>query len=211
MRPSRWASSSRAKGAASTGARRRPRCRPHGAWRYAARSVSPRLIVSFNTPLPNYAWKAFPAVFCGNAAVLKPSEHTPRPPRSSPSSATSFFRRACSTSCTGSAPRQGPPLVEHADVDLVSFTGSAETGRWIAERARAPAREGRASSSAGRTRWSSATTPISIVPSSGRSRRRSPMRASAVPRRVASSCSIRSTTSSENGSWQERAPTRRAR
>src|ERR1043165_69059 len=35
------------------------------------------LIVSFNTPLPNYAWKAFPAVYCGNAAVLKPSEHTP--------------------------------------------------------------------------------------------------------------------------------------
>src|SRR5437667_10663600 len=35
------------------------------------------LIVSFNTPLPNYAWKAFPAAFCGNAAVLKPSEHTP--------------------------------------------------------------------------------------------------------------------------------------
>src|SRR5262245_1642890 len=35
------------------------------------------LIVSFNTPLPNYAWKAFPAVFRGNTAVLKPSEHTP--------------------------------------------------------------------------------------------------------------------------------------
>ena len=35
------------------------------------------LIVSFNTPLPNYAWKVFPAIFCGNAAVLKPSEHTP--------------------------------------------------------------------------------------------------------------------------------------
>ena len=35
------------------------------------------LIVSFNTPLPNYAWKVFPAVLCGNAAVLKPSEYTP--------------------------------------------------------------------------------------------------------------------------------------
>ena len=29
----------------------------------------------------------------------------------------------------------GPPLVEHDDVDLVSFTGSAETGRWINEHA----------------------------------------------------------------------------
>src|SRR5436309_13786951 len=35
------------------------------------------LIVSFNTPLPNYAWKTFPAVLCGNTAVLKPSEYTP--------------------------------------------------------------------------------------------------------------------------------------
>ncbi len=51
------------------------------------------LIVSFNTPLPNYAWKVFPAVFCGNAAVLKPSEHTPL--------SASLF----STSCTGSAAR----------------------------------------------------------------------------------------------------------
>ena len=31
------------------------------------------LIMSFNTPLPNVAWKAFPAIFCGNAAVVKPS------------------------------------------------------------------------------------------------------------------------------------------
>ena len=35
------------------------------------------LVMSFNTPLPNVAWKAFPALFCGNAAVVKPSEHTP--------------------------------------------------------------------------------------------------------------------------------------
>ncbi|HLB03592.1 MAG TPA: aldehyde dehydrogenase family protein, partial [Gaiellaceae bacterium] len=35
------------------------------------------LIMSFNTPLPNVAWKAFPAIFCGNSAVVKPSEHSP--------------------------------------------------------------------------------------------------------------------------------------
>src|SRR5258708_36474866 len=35
------------------------------------------LIASFNTPLPNLAWKIFPALFCGNAAVFKPSEHVP--------------------------------------------------------------------------------------------------------------------------------------
>ena len=93
------------------------------------------LIVSFNTPLPNYAWKVFPAVFCGNAAVLKPSEHTP--------SSAAFFGGLCQdflppgvlNVVQGLGPEVGPPLVESAGVDLVSFTGSAETGRWINERA----------------------------------------------------------------------------
>jgi acyl-CoA reductase-like NAD-dependent aldehyde dehydrogenase len=92
------------------------------------------LIVSFNTPLPNYAWKVFPAVFCGNAAVLKPSEHTP--------ASAAFFGELCNELLPpgvlnvvhGLGPEAGPPLVESAEVDLVSFTGSAETGRWIAER-----------------------------------------------------------------------------
>jgi alpha-ketoglutaric semialdehyde dehydrogenase len=92
------------------------------------------LIVSFNTPLPNYAWKAFPAVFCGNAAVLKPSEHTP--------ASAAFFGELCNeflppgvlNVVQGLGPEAGPPLVESPDVDLVSFTGSAVTGRWIAER-----------------------------------------------------------------------------
>jgi alpha-ketoglutaric semialdehyde dehydrogenase len=93
------------------------------------------LIVSFNTPLPNYAWKAFPAVFCGNAAVLKPSEHTPL--------SAAFFGELCAEVLPpgvlnvvhGLGAEVGPPLVESPDVDLVSFTGSAETGRWINEHA----------------------------------------------------------------------------
>src|SRR2546427_1158896 len=93
------------------------------------------LIVSFNTPLPNYAWKAFPAVFCGNAAVLKPSEHTP--------ASASFFGELCQEFLPpgvlnvvhGLGSEAGPPLVEAPGVDLVSFTGAAETGRWINERA----------------------------------------------------------------------------
>jgi aldehyde dehydrogenase (NAD+) len=93
------------------------------------------LIVSFNTPLPNYAWKAFPAVLCGNTAVLKPSEHTPL--------SAALFGRLCQeflppgvlNVVQGLGPEVGPPLVEHDGVDLVSFTGSASTGRWIHERA----------------------------------------------------------------------------
>src|SRR5439155_9590145 len=93
------------------------------------------LIVSFNTPLPNYAWKTFPAVFSGNAAVLKPSEHTP--------ASAAFFGELCQeflpdgvlNVVQGLGAEAGSPLVESPGVDLVSFTGSAETGRSIQERA----------------------------------------------------------------------------
>jgi aldehyde dehydrogenase (NAD+) len=94
------------------------------------------LITSFNTPLPNVAWKAFPALLCGNAAVAKPSEHTP-------ASAWLFGELAQQTGIPsgvlnivqGAGAEAGAALVEHPDVDLVSFTGSAETGRSINESA----------------------------------------------------------------------------
>ena len=94
------------------------------------------LITSFNTPLPNIAWKAFPAVFCGNAAVVKPSEEVPV-------SALFFAELALEAGVPagvlnvvqGLGAEAGSALVEHEDVDLVSFTGSAATGRWINETA----------------------------------------------------------------------------
>src|SRR3954467_5265459 len=93
------------------------------------------LIVSFNTPLPNYAWKVFPAVLCGNAAVLKPSEHTPL--------SAAFFAELLNDLLPGGVlnvvhglgSEVGPPLIESPGVDLVSFTGSAATGRGIPEHA----------------------------------------------------------------------------
>ena len=90
------------------------------------------LIVAANTPLPNYAWKVFPALLCGNAAVLKPSEHTPL-------SATRFVELALEAGVPpgvlqlvhGHGPVAGTALVE-ADLDILSFTGSAAVGRRIA-------------------------------------------------------------------------------
>jgi aldehyde dehydrogenase (NAD+) len=90
------------------------------------------LVMSFNTPLPNVAWKAFPALLCGNAAVVKPSEHTP-------ASAWRFGELAAEAGVPpgvlnvvqGYGPEAGAALVEHPGVDLVSFTGSAATGRWV--------------------------------------------------------------------------------
>ncbi len=94
------------------------------------------LLISFNTPLPNVAWKVFPAIFCGNGTVLKPSEETPL--------SAQLFARVCHevgvpagvlNVVQGLGAEAGAALVEHPQVDLVSFTGSAATGRWIAEAA----------------------------------------------------------------------------
>jgi len=92
------------------------------------------LVMSFNTPLPNIAWKAFPAMFCGNGAVVKPSEHTP-------ASASFFAELALEAGVPpgalnvvhGLGGEAGAALVAHPDVDLVSFTGSAAAGRAINE------------------------------------------------------------------------------
>lgn len=94
------------------------------------------LLISFNTPLPNVAWKAFPSILCGNGSVLKPSEHAPV--------SAWWFGRLCLEAglppgvlnvVQGLGPETGMPLVVDTRVDLVSFTGSAATGRSIAEAA----------------------------------------------------------------------------
>jgi alpha-ketoglutaric semialdehyde dehydrogenase len=94
------------------------------------------LLISFNTPLPNVAWKVFPAIFCGNGAVLKPSEETPV---SAHLFATVCYKAGLPAGVLnvvqGLGSEAGAALVEHPDVDLVSFTGSAATGRSIAETA----------------------------------------------------------------------------
>ena len=91
------------------------------------------LIIAANTPIANVAWKVFPAVLCGNAAVLKASEDTPE-------TALAFARLAHEAGLppgvlnvvNGLGEEAGQPLVEHPDVDLVSFTGSTAVGRMIA-------------------------------------------------------------------------------
>ena len=94
------------------------------------------LIIAANTPIANVAWKAFPALLCGNAAILKAAEDTPL-------SAWAFgvlARQAgvpdgVYATLHGFGEEAGAPLVEHPDVAIVSFTGSCEVGRWIAEAA----------------------------------------------------------------------------
>lgn len=94
------------------------------------------LIIAANTPIANVAWKAFPALLCGNAAVLKASEDTP-------ATAHAFARileeagvpAGVFNVLQGLGEEAGAPLVESPGVDLVSFTGSCSVGRQIAETA----------------------------------------------------------------------------
>lgn len=94
------------------------------------------LIIAANTPIANVAWKVFPALLCGNAAVLKPAEDTPL-------SAWAFGVLARDVGIPpsvlqivhGMGDEAGAPLVESPQVDVVSFTGSCEVGRWIAAKA----------------------------------------------------------------------------
>jgi aldehyde dehydrogenase (NAD+) len=94
------------------------------------------LIIAANTPIANVAWKAFPALLCGNAAILKASEDTPL-------SAWAFGVLAREAGIPdgvyatlhGFGEEAGAPLVEHPDVAVISFTGSCDVGRWIAQTA----------------------------------------------------------------------------
>jgi alpha-ketoglutaric semialdehyde dehydrogenase len=91
------------------------------------------LIIAANTPIANVAWKVFPALLCGNAAVLKASED-------SPETANVFARLAAEAGVPdgvlnvvhGFGEEAGQPLVEDPRVAIVSFTGSTAVGRLIA-------------------------------------------------------------------------------
>lgn len=94
------------------------------------------LIIAANTPIANVAWKVFPALICGNGVVLKAAEDTP-------ATAWIFAKIAHKSDLPigllnvvqGLGEEAGTPLVEHEDVDVVSFTGSTCVGRRIAETA----------------------------------------------------------------------------
>jgi aldehyde dehydrogenase (NAD+) len=92
------------------------------------------LIIAANTPIANVAWKVFPALVCGNGVVLKAAEDTP---------ATAWIVGEIAKQAglpdgllnivQGLGPEAGQPLVEHPDVGVISFTGSAKVGRILGE------------------------------------------------------------------------------
>lgn len=91
------------------------------------------LITPWNFPIAIPCWKALPALVCGNSLIFKPAKDV----------------AACATLLTeiiaeagvppgvfnlvhGSGEEVGQSLTAHPEIDLVSFTGSSQTGAQVA-------------------------------------------------------------------------------
>ncbi len=90
-------------------------------------------ITPWNFPIAIPSWKLIPALVAGNTVVLKPASDTPI----SSYHFVKLFEEAGLPAgvlnfVTGSGSGAGAPMVEHPKVNLVSFTGSTETGSRIA-------------------------------------------------------------------------------
>ncbi|WP_076997994.1 aldehyde dehydrogenase family protein [Variovorax sp. KK3] len=90
------------------------------------------LIAPWNLPLAIPAWKIAPALACGNAVVLKPSELVP----ACAWALAEIVSRAALPAgvfnlVMGSGREVGKALAEHPLVDAISFTGSAANGERV--------------------------------------------------------------------------------
>ena len=92
------------------------------------------LITPWNFPMAIPSWKILPALVCGNTVVIKPAEDTPL--------STYNFVTALTEAgvppgvlniVSGRGEEAGKALSAHADVRLVSITGSTEVGRIVGQ------------------------------------------------------------------------------
>jgi aldehyde dehydrogenase (NAD+) len=91
------------------------------------------LITPFNFPMAIPSWKLIPALVCGNTVVIKSGEDVPL--------SSLNLVKACEkagipkgvVNLVNGFGEAGAALVDNKDVRLISFTGSTETGRIIAE------------------------------------------------------------------------------
>ena len=90
------------------------------------------LITPFNFPVAIPTWKMFPALLCGNAVIFKPAEDVPHTAHllveilleaGLPPEVVQLIH--------GEGSVVGKAMVEHAEVPVISFTGSTETGSII--------------------------------------------------------------------------------
>lgn len=92
------------------------------------------LITPWNFPVAIATWKSFPAIVAGNTFIWKPATETPMMAYEM----ALIFEEAglpagVANVVFGSGGTVGTAMIEHPDVRVVSFTGSTETGRRVAE------------------------------------------------------------------------------
>ena len=91
------------------------------------------IITPWNFPVAIPTWKIFPALICGNSIVFKPATDTPE-------SAIRLVEILTEAGIPdgvinlifGSGSDVGKAIITHPKINLISFTGSSETGRFIA-------------------------------------------------------------------------------
>jgi len=87
-------------------------------------------VLPWNFPLMMLAWKIGPALAVGCSVIVKPAEQTSLTAlRVAELAYEAGVPRGVLQVLPGDGPSVGEPLGRHMDVDMVSFTGSTDTGR----------------------------------------------------------------------------------
>ena len=87
-------------------------------------------VLPWNFPLLMMAWKIGPALAAGCSVIVKPAEETSLTAlRLAELAHEAGVPAGVLNVVTGSGPAVGEPIGLHPDIDMVSFTGSTETGR----------------------------------------------------------------------------------
>jgi gamma-glutamyl-gamma-aminobutyraldehyde dehydrogenase len=87
-------------------------------------------VLPWNFPALMMAWKIGPALAAGCSVIVKPAEQTSMTAlRIAELTSEAGLPRGVLQVLPGDGPSVGEPLGRHMDVDMVSFTGSTETGR----------------------------------------------------------------------------------
>ena len=87
-------------------------------------------VLPWNFPILMLAWKIGPALASGCSVIVKPAEQTSMTAlRVAELAAEAGLPRGVLQVLPGDGPSVGEPLGRHPGVDMISFTGSTETGR----------------------------------------------------------------------------------
>ncbi|MFT5399173.1 MAG: gamma-glutamyl-gamma-aminobutyraldehyde dehydrogenase, partial [Gammaproteobacteria bacterium] len=87
-------------------------------------------VLPWNFPMLMLAWKIAPALAAGNSVIVKPAEQTSLTAlRIAELASEAGLPRGVLNVIPGMGPDVGEPMGRHPDIDMISFTGSTETGR----------------------------------------------------------------------------------